>query len=339
MKTPKETPVPFVLLLGLHGAVAQIYLSPKGSETWLQTPQFWGTEPEAVEKWQSYLAQPDATGTFILPGFNLSQPWYSAEPLDWTIKIAIKANMIVPESSEAANNTQVTGGMVWLEPPDGLVTSGNNYTANEEWNPFSLYFTTNALDDPNPGEPLTPFFHRDPGDDRPTDGTCKGILADECIEYIEREAESDYLNNLTTSHVIQSMERCPAISGVGRQDLRSPFNLTRRAQGSSAAMKYNEGCLASFTSGAHAQQNDTAYATHGSQYVPILFRWMKADTGNTRADEPMPKGPISKLMCISVKEAAEGKKLPDPGEEYLMAVEDKEGTSKPISLVPIRKND
>lgn len=99
------------------------------------------------------------------------------------MKIAVKAEMTKPSSTDGADRQVLTGGMVRIEPPDGLVT-GDSYTANEEWNPFSLYFVSVGLDEPQPEEPLTPFFHHDPGDDSPADGTCKGILPDECIEYI-----------------------------------------------------------------------------------------------------------------------------------------------------------
>ena len=37
-----------------------------------------------------------------------------------------------------------------------------------------------------------------------------------------------------------------------------------------------------------------------------------------------PDGNISLLMCVAVNEAADGKELPDPGQDYLEAVKDKE---------------
>jgi len=330
MKTTKATPVLSLLLFSLQGAAAE-ELDPKGSEITNRPPAYWSGEKEAIEKWQSDLAEPDAKGTFTLPGFNVSQPWSGAEPLDWTIKIAVKAGMTVPKSPNGPDQSVVTGGMVWIEPPDGLVTT-DNYTANEDWNPFAIYYTSHGLDAPQPEEPLTPFFHRDPGDDRPADGTCEGILSDECIAYIEMAAENDYINYAGNSHRIQDREGCLGISGAARLDLGSPFNLTRRAQ-DDAAMKYNEGWLVSFMSGMHAEGNATDYAAHGSQYVPILFRWMRADPGELRLDDPKPKGQISKLMCVAVNDVAQGKELPDPGEDYLKAVERKEAGT-PFLLPP-----
>lgn len=319
MKTTKATSVLSLLLLGLESATAQEEFYAKGSDLPGKPPGLWGIDAESVEKWQSYLGDPDATGAFTLPGFNISQPWSNAEPLDWTIKMAVKANMSPPDG---AGGKVLTGGMVWIEPPDGLV-NGDNFTANKEWSPFSLYYTSLGVNTPNSEEPLTPFFHRDPDDDSAPDGTCKGILPAECISYLEESGEADFVNTDNRQHRIEDQERCPGIGAASRLDMGSPFNLTKRKQ-DDAAMEYNEGWLASFVSGAHADGNETDYAAHGSQYVPILFRWMRADEEGLRYDEPKPKGHIASLMCVAVDEAAKGKKLPDPGEDYLEAVEDKE---------------
>lgn len=111
----------------------------------------------------------------------------------------------------------------------------------------------------------------------------------------------------------------------------SPFNLTKRGQ-NDAAMEYNEGWLASFVSGAHAEGNETDYAAHGSQYVPILFRWMRTYEKGLRYNDPKPQGSIASLMCAAVDEAAKGKKLPDPGKDYLKAVKDKEAGKSSVLL-------
>ncbi|SPO07762.1 uncharacterized protein DNG_10457 [Cephalotrichum gorgonifer] len=320
MKTTKAMSVLSFLLFGLHGATAQEEYDPKGSDLPGRPPGLWGVDAKAIEKWQLYLGEPDATGTFTLPGFNTSQPWSDAEPLDWTIKMAVKANMIPPDG---ADGKVLTGGMVWIEPPDGLVDDDNDYTAHREWSPFALYYTSLGVNIPQSEEPLTPFFHRDPGDDRPADGTCKGILPDECIESLERNAEGDFVNTNNRDHRVEDEEKCPGIGAAARISLGNPFNLTKREQ-DDAAMKYNEGWVASFVSGAHPEGNETDYAAHGSQFVPVLFRWMRAEEAGLTYNEPKPQGRISTLMCLAVNEAAEGKELPDPGEEYLEAVEDKE---------------
>ena len=319
MKRTEAASVLSFFLLGLQSATAQEDFYAKGSDSPGKPPGLWGIDAESVEKWQSYLGDPDATGTFTLPGFNISQPWSNAEPLDWTIKMAVKTNMIPPDG---VNRNVVTGGMVWIEPPDGLV-NGDNFTANNEWSPFSLYYTSLGVNIPNSEEPLTSFFHRDPDDDSPPDGTCKGILPDRCISYLERSGEADFLNTDNRQHRIQDQEVCPGIGATARLDMSSPFNLTKREQ-DGAAMEYNEGWLVSFASGAHPEGNETDYAAHGSQYVPILFRWMRTDEEGRRHDEPKPKGRIASLMCVAVNKAAEGKELPDPGEDYLEAVKDKE---------------
>lgn len=322
----KTTSALFLLLLSprVASALSEDPLEdiPYGSQISVQPPLFWGGHPAAVEKWQSYLAKPDASGTFTLPGFNLSQPYSGAEPMDWTIKIAVRANMAEP-GSDGPDQRVVTGGMVWIEPPEELVAG--NYTANEEWNPFSYAYTSRGLSDSESDVAFTPFFHRDPGDDRPPDGSCDGILPRECIEFIEAAAEEDYINDRSRDHTIEDEEKCPSISSSRWVvDMASPFGFTRREQ-DGAAMEYDEGWLVSFTSALHAKgDNEMDYATHGSQYVPILFRWMREDTGDVGADEPKPRGRISQLLCVAVDEAGEGKELPDPGEEYLEAVKDRE---------------
>lgn len=308
-------------LASLRGASAED-VNPKGAVASNTTAGFWGVETDAIKQWQAQLGDPDTTGTFTLPGFNISQPWSGAEQLDWTINIAVKANMALPRFDDDENALVVTGGMVWIEPPEGLVT-GDNYTANEEWSPSALYYMSAGFSALQPDEPLTPFFHRDPDDDGPANGSCKGILTNECIEYIKNAAEQDYVNTERNSQRIEDQEKCPGISGASRLNLGSPFSLTKRNQ-DDAAMEYDGGWLMSFSSGEHHKGNGTDYAVHGSQYIPILFRWMRADKEGLNVDEAKPDGKISSLMCVAVNEATDGNKLPDPGQDYLEAVKDKE---------------
>jgi len=295
---------------------------------------------DAVEKWQSYLGEADATGTSSLPGFNLSQPWSGAEPLDWTIKIAVKADMKSPLGSPNGESLDfVTGGSVWIEPPDGLVAAGNNinnYTANPEWYPYVVYYSSRGLYGPAPAAPLTAFFHRNPGDKRPADGRCDGILPDACIDSLLNAATTsgDVIDEANGPR-IESMDSnvCPGIGGPWPGALGSPFNLTTRSQ-SNAAMKFNEGWVLSFSSELGPEGNATDYAAHGSQYVPILFRWMRnGGAGTYSATDPKPKGPVSQLICVAVNKAAEGKSLPDPGDDYLKAVQSGEDERRSKSFL------
>lgn len=66
MKTTKAISVLLFLLLGLQSATAQEEFNPKGSDLPKQPPGLWGIDTKSVEKWQSYLGEPDATGTFTL---------------------------------------------------------------------------------------------------------------------------------------------------------------------------------------------------------------------------------------------------------------------------------
>jgi hypothetical protein len=289
----------------------------------------------AVEKWQSYLADADATGTFSLPGFNLSQPWSDAEPLNWTIKIAVKAGMESPLGSPGRE--VVTGGMVWIEPPDGLVAAGSNYTANPEWYPYTVTYSSRGLYGPALAAPMTAFFHRNPGDKRPADGQCNGILSDDCIDSLLSlaRANSDIISG---DFGIQTIpDSCPGIGGPWLGSFSFPFNLTARTQ-TNAAMKFNEGWVASFSSELGPRDNATDYAAHGSQYVPILFRWTRnGEVGEPKFTGPQPKGPVSQLICVAVDTAAQGKSLPDPGDEYLKAVQaaEDEARNKSRCFLPL----
>lgn len=310
------------LVLSLRG-VSAAEVNPRGSYAINATAGYWGAEADKVERWQSYMGDPDATGAFTLPGFNISQPWSGAEPLDWTVQIAVKAGMVLPRFDEDDDDAQVvTGGMVWIEPPDGLV-SGDSYTASGEWSPLAVVYESTALKSPSPDEPLTPFFHRDAGDDSPADGSCAGILSDECIEAIESAAGENHVRPNGTIPWILDDAKCPGIGGSSRLRFDTPFRLTERGQGD-AAMKHNEGWLVSFSSAEHDRGNETDYATHGSQYVPILFQWLRTDDGSLSTDTEKPDGEISTLLCVAVNEAADGKELPVPDKDYLEAVEDAE---------------
>lgn len=317
-KAAKAAPI-FTLLLSARLASAAVK-NPKGSYATNTTAGFWGVEPQQVEKWQSLLGNPDATGSFTLPGFNTSQPWTGADELDWTIKIAVKADMTLPRYSEDDEDTKVvTGGMVWVEPPEGLV-SGDDYVANEEWSPSIIVLESSGLTGASDDLPLTPFFHRGSGGD---DGSCVGILSDTCIAALEGLADGSPVKTDGSVPEILGDERCPAIGGESKLDLSSPFRLTERNQ-DGAAMALNEGWVVSFSSPEHESGNETDYAVHGSQYVPVLFQWLRTGEEGLGPDVERPDGKISSLLCVAVNEAAEGKELPDPGDEYLEAVEEAE---------------
>lgn len=322
MKAAKAAPA---LLLSARAASAAEN-SPKGSYATNATAGFWGVEPDQVEKWQSLLADADATGSFTLPGFNTSQPWTGAEEMDWTVKVAVKADMMLPRYSEGDEDVKVvTGGMVWVEPPKDLV-SGDDYTANDEWSPSVLILESAGLSGASADQSLTPFFHRDAGDDSPADGSCKGILSDACISALEGLADGSpvYHPDGGSTPQILDDERCPAIGGVSSVDFGSPFRLTERDQ-DDAAMALNEGWLVSFSSPEHAEGNATDYAAHGSQYVPVLFQWLRTAEKGLGADVERPEGSkISSLLCVAVNEAAEGKELPAPDDDYLESVEEAE---------------
>ena len=68
----------------------------------------------------------------------------------------------------------------------------------------------------------------------------------------------------------------------------------------------------------------TDYDAHGSQYVLILFQWLRADTGDLQGGNPKRDGRLAMLMCVAVNIAASRGELPDPGHDYLEAVEGKE---------------
>lgn len=321
MKAAKAAPVLPLLLNARAASAAED--NPKGSYATNTTAGFWGVEPDQVEKWQSLLGDPDATGRFTLAGFNTSQPWAEAEELDWTVKIAVKAGMTLPRFDEDDEDVKVvTGGMVWVEPPEGLV-SGDDYAANDEWSPLAFVYESAALNGASADQPLTPFFHRDAGDDSPADGSCEGILPAECLEALEAVADGNPVKPDGSFPPVMDEEKCPGIGGASALDLGSPLRLTERDQ-DGAAMSHNEGWLVSFSSPEHGKANETDYAVHGSQYIPVLFQWLRTADEELGSDVERPDGKISSLLCVAVNEAADGKELPAPDDDYLEAVEEAE---------------
>lgn len=101
-------------------------------------------------------------------------------------------------------------------------------------------------------------------------------MPDEYIEYIENAAETGYVNTGSSSQMIEDEKKCPGISGASKLNLGSPLSFERR-DGDDAAMEYDAGWLVSFSSGEHEKGNETDYEAHGSQYVPILFQWVRTD--------------------------------------------------------------
>lgn len=318
------------LLYSLRGASAQ-GVHPNGAEAAGRPSAFWGGDTDDIEQWQELLGDPDATGSFTLPGFNISQPWAGAEKMDWNIKIAIKTDMPSPRNDGARDAKVVTGGMVWIEPPEDLVQGAKgNYTANEEWSPLALYYTSRAFNEPDPDPLVTPFFHADPGAEAPADGSCSGILPDECIEFLTSSLESDRMNKANIQSSYDHREACPGLGISKYSSLDGPLSLAERGQ-DGAAMRYDGGWLLSFNSAEHEKGSETDYAAHGSQYIPVIFQWLRTREKG-KEDEERPNGELSTLLCVAVNKAAEGKKLPKPDKEYLEAVEEIEAGRLYVSV-------
>lgn len=141
------------------------------------------------QEWMDGVAASNASGTFSIPGYNVSEAWPGSSIDGWTITITA-----LDLSSQKED--PLIGYDIKVAAPDTLFTESNDSNdggasivkANEDW-----VFCGWHLSTPPSGNETGSFLKGSDGETRP-DGSCAGMLSNDCIDALEKQAKTAYNN-------------------------------------------------------------------------------------------------------------------------------------------------
>lgn len=83
------------------------------------------------EAWERNLAQPNATGSFPVTGFDISQRWPSQQVDGWTLSLNVSSDVPDSQTIDSSNATgkTFTGTSIFLTSPESIQEAFTNQTA------------------------------------------------------------------------------------------------------------------------------------------------------------------------------------------------------------------
>jgi len=134
-----------------------------------------GLVPDDI--WKTSFANPNATGSLLIKGYNLSSPFPSIESDSW--KFTIKVRDGLPQSPEAPGKL-VTGIWLELDAPDNLVRKDGNRSFVPEdpsWQVCQGFWDVSTLRSSTA---------------QTVDASCEGVLPKECVAAMTRQLRTGF---------------------------------------------------------------------------------------------------------------------------------------------------
>ncbi|KAI1767962.1 hypothetical protein GGR53DRAFT_52974 [Hypoxylon sp. FL1150] len=238
------------------------------------------------ETWERNLAQPNATGSISVTGFDISQKWPSQGVNGWTLSVNVSSD--VPDSqSMNANSTatgSVTGTSIFLKAPEGIQSAFADQTALDEttWKICVNVIPNGPQDD----------------DSAADNGTCS-FLSSQCIADLQQA----YADKFSGSQDCYSPPSTPSSCG-GTVD-------TNNFQVQQLPLTSVNGTEVFVTaSESHAVGDETAWNNATKQVWPVLTVW----GWNTRAKAPEDSTPQVQLSCLRASSVESGSDTPSSAE-------------------------
>ncbi|KAI0160066.1 hypothetical protein GGR52DRAFT_176977 [Hypoxylon sp. FL1284] len=239
------------------------------------------------ETWERNLAEPNATGTIPVTGFDLSQRYPSQGVDGWTLSLNVSSD--VPESeSMNANSTSTrtfTGTSISLKAPGDVQSALANQTAVDEttWKICVGVLSNGLQQDSSAAE----------------NGTCS-FLSSQCVTDLQQA----YADKFSESQNCYGNPP-PTPSSCGNSlDTRTfqfqQFPLTS-ANGTEVFVTASE---------SHDVGDDAAWNNATRQVWPVLAVWGY----NTRAQAPQGSTPQVQLSCIRANTVQQGSNPPSATE-------------------------
>ncbi|KAI6081974.1 hypothetical protein F4821DRAFT_248099 [Hypoxylon rubiginosum] len=222
------------------------------------------------ETWERNLAQPNATGSIPVTGFDISQRWPSQEVDGWTLSLNVSSD--VPGSQSINSNSSTagsfTGTSIFLKAPENIQGAFANQTALDE---TTWKICVNVI----PNGPQE--------DDSAADnGTC-GFLSSQCITDLQQA----YAEKFSGSQDCYSPPSTPSSCGstVDTNNFQVQQLPLTSVNGTEVFVTASE---------SHEVGDETAWNNATRQVWPVLTIW----GWNTRAKAPEDSSPQVQLSCL-----------------------------------------
>ncbi|KAI1377063.1 hypothetical protein F4677DRAFT_444870 [Hypoxylon crocopeplum] len=235
------------------------------------------------EAWERNLAQPNATASLPVTGFDISQRWPSQEVDGWTLSVNISRDIPDSQTINPGNATgnAFTGTSIFLEAPDNIQDA----------------FTSQSALDETTWKICVAIVPNGPQEDSPTadNGTC-GFLSSQCVADLQQAYADKFSRNLdcygnpppTPSSCGDSVDT----ASFGVQQL--PLNSVNGTEVFATA------------SSSHDVGDETAWNNATMQVWPVLTIW----GWNTRANASEDSSPHVQLSCIRANNVEPGSGSP-----------------------------
>ncbi|OTA86139.1 hypothetical protein M434DRAFT_399990 [Hypoxylon sp. CO27-5] len=236
--------------------------------------------------WERNLAQPNATGSFPVTGFDISQRWPSQQEDGWTLSVNVSSDIPDSQTMNPSNATgqTFTGTSIFLKAPNDIQATFTNQSAIDD--------TTWKI--------CVAVIPNGPQEDQSAtnNGTC-GFLSSQCIS----DLQSAYATKFSGS---QDCYRSPpstpsscgsSINAANFQVQQLPLN---SVNGTEVFVTASEG---------HNAGDQIAWNNATRQVWPVLTLW----GWNTRAQAPEGSTPQVRLSCIRASSVEPGSGSPSAG--------------------------
>ncbi|KAJ3578839.1 hypothetical protein NPX13_g1725 [Xylaria arbuscula] len=247
----------------------------------------------------------NSTGTYVIAGPNISEPFSPTSTLDgwsWSITVAeLPVNTALHSTPDDIYNSSYyfTAGQIRLNVPSSLVDSKGNVKVDDSWR--MCLFGWDLSNSPYP-EKL-----------RSDNGTCASILTEECIADIKKSV-NDTVNSVNSQCTCPTISEIPSCSKI--EDAASLFNNSCFASTFDAKRirEIQEGKTAWEAFGsfdAYQRGNDTVYNNIGSVAWPVIASFGRSN----QVSGEVPEEGVITLSCVRAADAAPGSKAPTGDDE------------------------
>lgn len=233
------------------------------------------------ETWERELAQPNATGSSSVTGFDLSQRWPSQQVDGWTLSLNVSRDIPDSQTLNPTNGTgrAFTGTSIFLRAPNTIQESFSDQAAldNTTWKICVAVIPNGPLDDSS------------------EDGTCS-FLSSQCITDLQQAYADKFSRNQDCYGTPPSTpSSCGSLVNTANFGVQQ-FPLSS-VNGTEVFVTASDG---------HDAGNETAWDNATRQVWPVLTTW----GWNVRANAPNDSSPQVQLSCIRANNIEPGSEPP-----------------------------
>ncbi|XXH06074.1 hypothetical protein Hte_012519 [Hypoxylon texense] len=234
--------------------------------------------------WDAALAAPNATGTYPMPGFNISGPFSDAEIPGWTMSIRVSANRETHLNDADDKSRYFTGASISVRAPDALLRDNQVVLADDLQGGSSWKVRAYVVD-----------AIKDKVDEkaRDDDGSCASFLSAECI----RDWQAAYVES--NDSVLISPDACTRDIGDGWGVWASLDYVPL------TAFNGTELFARADTDDDDDDDDDDLYADAVQDIWPVMMVYSSTDADNVTRREQ------ARLTCIRARNITEGSAQPD----------------------------